>query len=254
LLLAVDIGNISTSFGVYEKNTLGPSWRISTALERTSDEYGLEVVGLLAHRGIDPRSIHGVALACVVPPLTSTWRRVCETYLSCTPLVVDAGVKTGLRIRYQDPKQVGADRVAHAVAVRALYTLPACVIDFGTATIFDAIDKNGDYLGGAIAPGIGIAADALARRAAKLPRIDLVAPPDAIGRNTIQSMQSGLIFGYVGLIEGMVSRFRKELGAATVVIATGRLAETIARETDVIEHLAPSLTLEGLRLIWEMNV
>jgi type III pantothenate kinase len=169
------------------------------------------------------------------------------------PLVVDAGVKTGVRVRYENPKAVGADRIADAAAVQHLYGGPACVVDFGTATTFDAISEEGDYLGGAIAPGIGIAAEALFIRAAKLPRVDLQRPPNAIGSNTVHAMQSGLLFGYVALVEGMVERFRGELGNKMRVIATGGLAEILAVETEVIEVVAPWLTLDGLRIIWDMN-
>jgi len=167
--------------------------------------------------------------------------------------VVDAGVKTGVRVRYEDPRAVGADRIVDAVAVVHLYGTPACVVDFGTATTFDAISKNGDYLGGAIAPGIGIAAEALFQRTAKLPRVDLQKPPSVIGRNTVHSMQSGLLYGYVGLVEGMVARFRAELGAEMKVIATGGLADIVAHETAVIQIVAPWLTLDGLQMVWEMN-
>jgi type III pantothenate kinase len=170
------------------------------------------------------------------------------------PLVVDTGVKTGVRIRYEDPRAVGADRIVDAAAVQHLYGGPACVVDFGTGTTFDAISREGDYLGGAIAPGIGIAAEALFQRAAKLPRVDLQRPPSAIGRNTVHALQSGLLFGYVSLVEGMVARFRKELGPEMKVIATGGLAGEVARETDVLQIIAPWLTLDGLRIIWELNV
>jgi type III pantothenate kinase len=196
----------------------------------------------------------GAVLASVVPPLTSTFLQACDKYLGRKPLVVDAGVKTGVRIRYEDPKAVGADRVADAAAVQKLYGGPACIVDFGTATTFDAISAEGDYLGGAIAPGIGIAAEALFHRTAKLPRVDLQRPPTAIGRNTVHAIQSGMLFGYAGLVEGMVARFRKELGSGTKVIGTGGLAELVAAETPVIEILAPWLTLEGLRIIWELNL
>ena len=167
--------------------------------------------------------------------------------------MVDAGVKTGVRVRYEDPKAVGADRIVDAAAVQRLYGGPACVVDFGTATTFDAISAEGDYLGGAIAPGIGIAAEALFLRTAKLPRVDLQRPPSVIGRNTVHSMQSGLLYGYVGLVEGMVERFRQELGPQMKVIATGGLAEIVAKETGVIQIIAPWLTLEGLRIVWELN-
>jgi type III pantothenate kinase len=168
-------------------------------------------------------------------------------------LIVDTGVKTGVRIRYDNPRDVGADRIVDAAAVRVLYSLPACVVDFGTATTFDAVSATGEYLGGAISPGIGIAAQALFERAAKLPRVELTRPPAAIGQNTPHAMQSGLLFGYVGLVEGMVARFKAELGPETHIIATGGLAETIARETDVIDVVDPWLTLHGLRIIYELN-
>jgi len=177
----------------------------------------------------------------------------CKKYLNLEPLVVDTGVKTGVRILYENPRSVGADRIVDAAAVLRLYGGPACVVDFGTATTFDAISPEGDYLGGAIAPGIQIAAEALFLRTAKLPRVELRRPPAAIGRNTVHAMQSGLLFGYVSLVEGMIARFRKELGDNMKVIATGGLAEIIAAETGAIEIIAPWLTLDGLKIIWELN-
>lgn len=253
MLLTIDIGNTNLTLGLFDGDTLGPRWRLATDHERMPDEYGLQVVGLLEHAGRKPAELTGICLASVVPPLTGKLAQACKQYLELEPLVVDAGVKTGVRIRYEDPRAVGADRIADAAAVRYLYSTPACVVDFGTATTFDAITREGDYLGGAIAPGIGIAAEALFLRTAKLPRVDLQRPPAAIGRNTTHAMQSGLLFGYVGLVEGMVHRFRKELGQDTCVIATGGLAEILAAETDTIQIIAPWLTLEGLRLIWGMN-
>jgi type III pantothenate kinase len=217
------------------------------------DEFGLQFVGFLSHAGIKPEEIKGICLASVVPPLTGKIVEACRRYLGPDPLVVDAGVKTGVRIRAEDPRAVGADRIVDAAAVKTLYGCPACVVDFGTATTFDAISTEGDYLGGAIAPGIGIAAEALFHRTAKLPRVELQRPPAAIGRNTVHAMQSGLLFGYVSLVEGMVARFRKELGPEMRVIATGGLAEVVARETDVLEIIAPWLTLDGLRIIWDLN-
>jgi len=253
MLLAIDVGNTNLTLGLYEGDSLGPRWRLATDHERMPDEYGLQFVGLLTHEEQYVEDISGICLASVVPPLTSKIIQACNKYLNGDPLVVDAGVKTGVRVRYENPKSVGADRIADAAAVLRLYGGPACVVDFGTATTFDAISKEGDYLGGAIAPGIGIAAEALFLRAAKLPRVDLQRPPFAIGRNTVHAMQSGLLFGYVALVEGMVERFRKELGNDMKVIATGGLAEILAVETDVIEIVAPWLTLDGLRIIWEMN-
>jgi type III pantothenate kinase len=217
------------------------------------DEYGLQFLGLLQNAGKTIQDMQGISLASVVPPLTGRVVQACREYLKQEPLVVDAGVKTGIKIRYEDPKAVGADRVCDAVAVMKLYGGPACVVDFGTATTFNAITKDGEYLGGAITAGINLAAEALYTRAAKLPRIDLQVPPSVIGRNTVHAMQSGLLFGYVSMVEGMVNRFRAELGSDMKVVATGGLAEVVAKETKVIDVIAPWLTLEGLRLIWELN-
>jgi len=253
MLLTIDIGNTNITFGLYEGETLGPRWRIRTIHEKMPDEYGILLDQLFRHRGHRPEQVTGVAVASVVPPLTPIFAQVCRDYLGQTPLVVDAGVRTGVRIRYENPRAVGADRVVNAAAVRALYSVPACVVDFGTATTFDAVSAEGDYLGGAIAPGIGIAAQALFERTAKLPRVELTRPPSVIGRNTAHSIQSGLLFGYVGLVEGMVARFKAELGSKTRVIATGGLAEVIARETEVIDVVDPWLTLHGLRIIYELN-
>lgn len=254
MLLTIDIGNTNLTLGLYRGEELVSAWRLATVHDRMPDEYGLQLLGLLDSANCNLEEIKGSVLASVVPPLTNTILQACEKYLKQTPLLVDAGVKTGLRIRYEDPKHaLGADRVADAVAVQHLYGLPACVVDFGTATTFDAISEKGEYLGGAIAPGIEIAADALFRRTAKLPRVELSAPPSVIGGNTVHAIQSGLIYGYVALVEGMVERFRKELGSSMKVIGTGGLASVIAEETDIIQILAPWLTLEGMRIIWEMN-
>jgi type III pantothenate kinase len=253
MLMTIDIGNTNISLGLYDGDNLGPRWRVHTNHQRMPDEYGLQMDGLLAHEGFSPEDISGICLASVVPPLTGVIIQACQVYLGQDPLVVDAGVKTGVRILYENPRAVGADRIVDAAAVQHLYGGPACVVDFGTGTTFDAISEEGDYLGGAIAPGIGIAAEALFQRAAKLPRVDLATPPSAIGRNTPHAMQSGLIYGYVGLVEGMVARFREELGSDMKVIATGGLTGIISRETSVIDIVAPWLTLDGLRIIWEMN-
>jgi type III pantothenate kinase len=253
MLLAIDIGNTNITLGLYRGEELAAAWRLATVHERMPDEYGLQLLGLLEHARTPPEEIEGISLASVVPPLTGTFLAACEKYLAQRPFVVDAGVKTGVRIRYEDPKAVGADRVVDAAAVQRLYGGPACIVDFGTGTTFDAISAEGDYLGGAIAPGIGIAAEALFEQTAKLPRVEIARPPSAIGRNTVHAMQSGLLFGYVGLVEGMVARFRAELGPKTKVIGTGGLVEIIAAETKIIEIIAPWLTLDGLRIIWDMN-
>ena len=254
MLLAIDIGNTNITLGLYRGEDLVSAWRLATVHERMPDEYGLQLLGLLSQADCKTEDIKASVLASVVPHITATFLQACDKYLNQTPLVVDAGVKTGLQIRYEDPKHaLGADRVADAVAVQHLYGVPACVVDFGTATTFDAISEKGEYLGGAIAPGIGIASDALFQRTAKLPRVELTRPPSVIGRNTVHAIQAGLIYGYVGLVEGVVERFRAELGQDMKVIGTGGLAPLIAAETEVIEYMAPWLTLDGMRIIWEMN-
>lgn len=253
MLLTIDIGNTNLTLGLYEGGKLGAHWRLATDHNRMPDEYGLQFLGLLQNAEKSLKDITGISLASVVPPLTGRVIQACHEYLKQEPLVVDTGIKTGIKVRYEDPKAVGADRICDAVAVMKLYGGPACVIDFGTATTFNALTKDGEYLGGAITAGINLAAEALYTRAAKLPRIDLQTPPSVIGRNTVHAMQSGLLFGYVSMVEGMVTRFRSELGGDMKVIATGGLSESIAKETKVIDILAPWLTLDGLRIIWELN-
>jgi type III pantothenate kinase len=253
MLLAIDIGNTSITIGLYIANTLGPRWRLASDNNRTPDEYGILLAQLIERAGVQVADVHEIAIASVVPPLTGTIEQACRIYLDAVPLIVDAGTRTGVALRYEDPKQVGADRVVNAAAVLRLYQGPACIVDFGTATIFDAISAEGEYLGGAIAPGIGIASDALFRRAAKLPRVEIIRPPAAIGRNTVHSLQSGLLYGYVGLVDGMVARFRAELGADMKTIGTGSLVELIAKETKSIDIIEPWLALQGLKIIYDLN-
>ncbi len=253
MLLTIDLGNTNLTIGLYDGEALSAHWRLATDHARMPDEYGLQLLGLLRNAERAPADLTGISLSSVVPQLTSRVIQACNEYLGQSPFVVDAGVKTGIRIRYEDPKAVGADRVADAVAVMHLYGGPACVIDFGTATTFNALTKDGEYLGGAITAGINLAAEALFTHTAKLARIDLQRPPSVIGRNTIHAMQSGLLFGYVSMTEGMVSRFRSELGSDMKVIATGGLAEVVAKETNVIQNVAPWLTLDGLRILWQLN-
>ena len=253
MLLTIDIGNTNLTLGLYEGETLKSHWRLSTDHKRMPDEYGLQLLGVLQQAGCDETCLTGICLASVVPHLTRHVKQACEEYLHINPLIVDVGVKTGVRILYENPSAVGADRVADAVAVNKLYDGPACVIDFGTATTFNAVNAQGEYLGGAITAGINLSASALFQHAAKLPPVDLARPPSVIGKSTVHAMQSGLLFGYVSMVEGMVSRFREELGEDMKVVATGGLAESIANETDAIDIISPWLTLEGLRLIWEMN-
>ncbi len=253
MLLAVDVGNTSIAFGVFDGERLRDTWYVSTDLNKTVDEYAVLLLSLLPRKGLGVSDINHAVICSVVPPLETLFKETGKHYLGISPLVVGPGVKTGVRICLDNPREVGADRVANAVAAHRLYGGPLIVIDFGTATTLDAISKEGDYLGGAIAPGIGIAAEALFHRASKLPRIDLIPPEHAIGRNTVTAMQSGIIFGYVGLIESLVERIRQEMGGEARVVATGGLANVIAKETRVVEAVNPHLTLIGLRLIHEMN-
>ena len=253
MLLTIDLGNTNLTIGLYDGELLAYHWRLATDHDRMPDEYGLQLLGLIEHARRNLVDLSGVCLSSVVPSLTGRLLQACREYLKQEPLVVDTGVKTGIRIRYEDPRAVGSDRIADAVAVKHMYGGPACVIDFGTATSFNALTKNGEYLGGAITAGINLAAEALFTHAAKLQRIDLQKPPSVIGRNTTHAMQSGLLFGYVSMVEGMVERFRKELGSDMKVIATGGLAESVAKETTAIQVIAPWLTLDGLRIIWDLN-
>ncbi len=253
MLLVIDLGNTNLTLGLYEGQTAGPRWRLATDHNRMPDEYGLQFLGLLEHVGYAVASLDGICLSSVVPPLTERIRQACRQYLHKEPLLVDSDLKTGVQILYEDPKAVGPDRIADAVAVFTQYGGPACIIDFGTATTFNALTVDGKYLGGAIAAGVGIAAEALFQRGARLPRVSLTQPPSVIGRNTPHAIQSGLLLGYAAMTEGMVARFRNELGQDMKVIATGGLAELIAQGTQVIDYLVPWLTLDGLRLIWEMN-
>jgi type III pantothenate kinase len=253
MLLVIDLGNTNLTIGLYAGEKLTSHWRLATDHARMPDEYGLQLLGLLTNASLTPADLTGVCLSSVVPQLTGRILQACREYLQQEALVVNANLKTGIQIRYDDPQAVGTDRIADAAAVQKFNGGPACIIDFGTATTFNALTKDGEYLGGAITAGINLAAEALFARAAKLPRIDLQTPPSVIGRNTAHAMQSGLIYGYVAMTEGMVARFRTELGAEMKVIATGGLAEIIARETKVIDVHAPWLTLDGIRIIWELN-
>lgn len=253
MLLCIDIGNTNILLGLFDGETLGPHWRLATNHERMPDEFAMQLLALFQHVGVSPSAVDGVAIASGVPPLTSAWSEVSRRYLDCEPVVISADMQTDLRILYDNPSSVGADRIVDAVAAFRRYGGPLCIVDFGTATTFEAITADGEYLGGAIVPGVNVSADALYQRAAKLPKVDIARPPSAIGRNTVHAMQSGLLFGYVSLVEGMVARFKAELGADTTVVGTGGLAPIIANETDVIDIIEPWLTLEGLRMVYEMN-
>jgi type III pantothenate kinase len=254
LLLALDVGNTNVTIGIFDGDQIRATWRMATDLERLPDEYAVTILGLLRTEEIEPRAIKQAIMASVVPDLAPVFEQLCRRYFGVEPLVVDTGTRTGVRIVYDNPREVGADRIVDVVAALHLYGPPPLIIvDFGTATVFDAVSSEGVYLGGAIAPGIGIASEALFERAAKLYRVELERPKHAIGKNTVAAIQSGTLFGYVGLIEGMVARFKKELGGQARVIATGGWAERLARETNVFDAVDENLTLTGLRLIFEMN-
>lgn len=253
MLLAIDIGNTGINLGIFDGDRLKVTWQLASEIHRMPDEYGILLLNLLHRRKLSPSKIAEVSLCSVVPPLVHTFQEMCQTHLDIRPLIVEAGVKTGMRIRLDNPREVGPDRVVNAVAAQNLYGKPVIVIDLGTATTFDVVSREGDYLGGAIAPGISIATEALFNYTAMLPRIELIRPKQVIGRNTISAIQSGIIFGYIGLIEGMVQRIEEELGSKTKVVATGGQVYPIAKEIPVIDIINPDLTLIGLRLIYEMN-
>ena len=253
MLLAIDLGNTTLALGLYDQGVLNHHWRLSTDRQRTEDEFGLQFLGLLEACGCQADSLDGIILSSVVPPLTEWVSLACSHYLKIEPVQVNPDLKLNIKILYDNPNAVGADRIADAVAVQQKYGGPACVIDFGTATTFNALSAQAEYLGGAILPGIGTAAEALVSHTAKLPPIELKAPPSVIGRNTVHAMQAGLILGYVALVEGMVDRYKKELGSKMTVIGTGGHVQKIADLTPVIKFVEPLLTLEGLKIIWEMN-
>jgi type III pantothenate kinase len=253
MLLVIDVGNTNIVVGVFDGDQLVTDFRLHTNERATGDELGLTTTELLRRRGIDVGAVSAVAVANVVPPLARAVDEMSRLYFHCTPLVVGPGIRTGISIKYEDPRLVGADRIANAVAGRHLYGAPAILLDFGTATTFDALSAAGEYLGGAMAPGILISLDALVSRASKLNRVELAAPPSVIGRSPAASMQSGFVFGYVGLVQGIVGRMRAEIGESARVIATGGLAELFAPLIPEIEAVDPHLTLVGLRLIHELN-
>ncbi|MDF2947869.1 MAG: coaX [Bacillales bacterium] len=254
MLFVLDVGNTNTVLGVFEGDVLLHHWRIETSRNKTEDEYGITIEGLLLHKNIKVSDITGIIISSVVPPIMSSLERMCKKYFNLKPMIVGPGVKTGLNIKTDNPKEVGADRIVNAVAGINYYGTPLIIVDFGTATTYCYINKNKEYLGGAIAPGIGISTEALISRASKLPRIELTTPVDVVGSNTITAMQSGIIFGYVGQVEGIVNRIKKNHPDDYIkVIATGGLAKIISKETNCIDSVDSFLTLKGLALIYKKN-
>jgi type III pantothenate kinase len=257
MLLAIDVGNSNIVLGVFDGAALVQSWRLQTLRERTSDELGLLVDGLFAHSRIERVQVRGVIVGSVVPPVTGTMHAMAQRYFGVHALNVEPGVNTGMPILYENPAEVGADRIVNAVAAYEQHgrgvKRPIIVVDFGTATTLDAISAKGEYLGGAICPGVQISADALFQRAARLPRIEVRKPARVVGRTTVGAMEAGLFFGYVGMVEGLTRRMSAELGGDAITIATGGLAEVITPEIPAIQHVEPDLTLHGLRIVWERN-
>jgi len=253
MLLAIDVGNTNITFGVFEDDKLLATWRLATDVDKMPDEYAITMLSLVTHRGLKTTDITDIAMCSTVPPLISTFQELFRRYFEVKPLVVSPGIKTGVRIIMANPREVGPDRIANTAAAHYLYDGPVIVVDVGTATTFDVVSREGDFIGGVIATGIGTAAEALFRRAAALPRIELVAPRRAIGTSTVTAMQSGIVFGYVGLVEGIVARIQRELGEKATVVLTGGYADVIAPETNVIDAVDPNITLVGLRQIYLMN-
>ena len=254
LLLVMDVGNTNIVLGIYRQEKLLHHWRLQTNRHATEDEYGMQLANLLSYtNNVSMNEVGAVILSSVVPPLTIVLRKMAEKYFGLTPLILGPGVRTGLNIKYDNPREVGADRIANAVAGIEKYGAPLVIVDFGTATTFCFIDEEGNYIGGAIAPGISISTEALYQRAAKLTRVEIDKPDSVVGKNPVQSMQAGIYYGYVGLVDEVVTRMKKLLHKRPTVVATGGYASLICRDTQTIDQVDPLLTLEGLKLIYERN-
>jgi type III pantothenate kinase len=253
MLLAIDIGNSNIVLGVFDGARIRESWRVGTKASRTADEYAMIMKDLFGFTGIDFKKINGVIISSVVPPLLPIMSEMSRKYFKIEPLVVTSETRTGITLKYDNPREIGADRIVNAAAAFEFFGGPLIIVDFGTATTFCAVTKGGEYLGGAITPGVKISAEALYQRAAKLPRVELVRPPTVIGRDTVSAMQAGILFGYAGLVDGIVERIKSELGADAKVIATGGLAELVAPETKTITEVRADLTLQGLRILYDRN-
>ena len=254
MLIAIDIGNTNITIGLFRESELVSTWRFSTDSQRTSDEYGLLLKQVMSYNNVEIAQIDAATICSVVPPLTTTFESLCRIYIDVNPLTVVAGTKTGIKVLYDSPRDVGTDRIVDAAAAHHIYGGPCIIVDLGTATVFDAVNERAEYLGGAIAPGMIVSADSLYRATSQLRKVELNAPGQAIGKNTTHSIQSGLVFGYSELIKGMIARFKKELGTEATVIATGGQATIVKDQVGEFDYIDPDLTLKGLQIVHSLNI